>query len=236
MENRIPKTNPSDGTVLELLSEKIKYNIDCHRIGTILSFDTTTLTAEVQMVDFIYFPDKDGLLTEKLTPTKLINVPIKINATIKGGFTHPINAGDFCLLAINDRDIRNWHNTGKEKEVDLASMRSHSVSDSIAIVGLFPLNKIIANYNNNATKMYYENTSIALDEKVEIKNDATNLLEAITDLITAINSLGEAVKTAMTIPAVVGVPLTLDGGTQANITNALSEVNNAKSKFQSLLK
>ena len=255
------RAQPTLESLLEQIKQSTSYDINCHRIGFIVSFNEINQRAIVQLVDKIKLVSVDRLNLEDLTPEKqqeileassitpapLINVPVKINATLKGGITIPIKAGDFCIIEFNDRDLTNWLLGGANQinewlakneitGIDLASDCSHSFSDAIAIVGIFPNEKTLSNYNNNATEVFYENTKISLDNKIGISNSSGSLLQAIESLTDAINSLGEAVKSAQTIPAVIGIPLTLDSGTQSNISSALMEVSNSLTKFQNLLK
>ena len=146
------------------LENNLQKSINCHRIASIQAFDFLTQRASVQIVDYLYLPETENGSVQIITPALITNVPVQINGTLMGGLTIPINVGDFCLLAFNDRDLNNWLLSGETKNVGLASFRLHDYSDAIAIVGIFPNTANIQNYNNTATELFYKNTRISLQE------------------------------------------------------------------------
>ena len=146
------------------LENDVQKSINCHRIASIQAFNPTTQRASVQIVDYLYLPETENGTVKIITPALITNVPVQINSTTTGGLTIPINVGDFCLLAFNDRDLNNWLLSGETKNVELASFRLHDYSDAIAIIGIFPNTANIANYNNTATELFYNNTRISLQQ------------------------------------------------------------------------
>lgn len=221
------------------LSDDINKGLNSHRIGSIKSFNPNTQRAEVQIVDL--FTDTTYEVTQGIItyiPAILADVPVHINATINGGITIPINIGDFCLIEFNDRDISNWKISDKVEGIELASYRLHSLSDGVAIVGLFQNANPLLNYNNNATEIFYKiNSRISLQEtfinatngtstinigsKIDITNSAGHLGALIGDLIDIIAGL-------QTTPTIPGVPATLDPG-------VISQLNTIKGTIQNLL-
>ena len=160
------------------LTNNIGKGINCHRIGAIRSFNPETQRATVQIIDYLYLPDLPDNEIVKITPTLLINVPVQINCTTLGGMKIPINEGDFCLLAFNDRDLNNWLESGNTENTELASFRTHDFSDGIAIMSIFPDPNVLLNYNNEATELFYgENTRILLEEEIVTITNTSSTIE-----------------------------------------------------------
>jgi hypothetical protein len=214
----------------ELLQDKIFRDFFAHRIGIINVYNPSNNTATISIVDIDnYIVNVNTSIDRQFAP--LIEVPVFRYATQNAGFTKPILAGDSVLLLFNDTNIDNFiqNQTIQQPFNDIR----HDINNAIAI----PFDFTSWLHNNNATEMFYQQTTkISLDSKVGIKNASGSLLSAITNLTNAITELGNAVKSAMTVPAVSGVALALDGNTQANISNALNNVASAQSAFNALLK
>ena len=113
----------------------------------------------------------------------LVDCPVFINKGSRGGFTRHIDTGEYCLVLFNNRNIENWFNSGGVNEP--ADTRAHQLSDGIVIPGIFSNSSPLSDYNNDASEMNFEDTKIALDDKVEMKN-ATQTLQ---DLIFQLNTL-----------------------------------------------
>jgi hypothetical protein len=107
--------------------------------GRVKSFDpaSQTITAEV-----MYKPRHNG---EPVAMPDLFEVPVVLQRG--GGFTltHPIKPGDGVQLMFQARNMDNWHGNGEAAEA--ATGRMHDLSDAVAIVGLEPSPKKLANYN-----------------------------------------------------------------------------------------
>jgi len=198
------------------------YSFYCHRVGTVKSFNPDSQTASIQLVDKgVFFTDQGDVIVDF---PLLVNCPVMINKGAKGGFTMPVNKGDTCLVCFNDRDLDNWLVDGLTQRPN--TLRTHDLSDGIAIVGIRNQINKITDYNNDATEINYESNqisldsekislinssggSIVIDDKLELKNAAENLKGLIDELITIITNL-------KTVDPVSGL-LPIDGVTSASL-------------------
>lgn len=179
--------NPNIIDILKSNKLDIFATFNCHRIGIINSFDPTSQTASVQLVDkrTVNIIKDNGV--QYYNYSVLVNCPVYIPKAAAGGYTYPISAGDNCLVLFNDRDIDNWFNDGLVQVPN--SVRMHDLSDGIVIVGLYNLNNAIADYNNSATEMNYGLTKISLTDKIVIQNATQNLKTVLDSLITCLLNL-----------------------------------------------
>lgn len=231
-----PQKNQATLTsLLQQLKEEISFKINCTRVGSIKSFDPITQRAEVQMVDNIEILNQAGEF-EAIKPDIFRDVPVQINATFQGGLTVPINVNDFCIIQFNDRDLTNWKETGKTEELPLASLRSHSFSDGIAVIGVFPNTTPLANYNNNATEVFYGNTKFSLDGKAGLSNANGDLKTSIDNLIDKINGLINVIV-ALQVEDLKNKQIAeLVPATTTALNACISDFNAVKTEFGNLLK
>jgi len=150
---------PTPEDVVALKAEEERADIWTALPGRVKSFDpqTQTITAEV-----MYKPRHNG---EAVAMPDLLEVPVVLQRG--GGFTltHPIKPGDGVQLMFQARNMDAWHGKGEAAEASTARM--HDLSDAVAIVGLEPSPKKLANYNAN-------NFEIRSDDgknKIEISTD-----------------------------------------------------------------
>lgn len=121
-------------TLLDALKLDISKNINCVKVGTVVSFNAMLQEVTVQIAfQQVTSTAPDGTQTLAQYPL-LLNVPVYFPSG--GGFTltFPVAAGDECILLFNDRQIDNWLATGAGKPPNIA--RAHDLSDGIALVGL----------------------------------------------------------------------------------------------------
>jgi hypothetical protein len=122
---------PGMQQLLEDHRAEIFANLNCVNIGKIESVKSSEQTVEVQLQ--IRRPAADG--TSTLYPV-LVDCPYFV---LQGGGAYidmPIKAGDYCLVLFNDRCIDTWWDSANV--ADPPSMRKHSLSDGIALVGINP--------------------------------------------------------------------------------------------------
>jgi hypothetical protein len=222
-------------SLLQQVKQEISYTINCNRIGCIKAFDPATQRADITLVDAIEIVNKDGVF-EKLPSIELVNIPVQINATLKGGLTTPINEGDFCILQFNDRDLTNFLETAAKQDIPLASMRAHSFSDGIAVIGIFPNPAPITNYNNNATELFYEQTRLSLDEKAGLSNANGDLKTSIDNLIDKINGLINVLIAFEVIDPLNNKSSFTSPGTVASLNSSIADFTAVKAEFNNLLK
>lgn len=141
--------------------------LNCIKIGEIVSFDKTKQTANIR----ILHKQKDDYY---YINSKLIEYPLlqEVPCVIMGGGTsyvsHPISAGDQCVLLFSDYMIDYWQNTGEARQSDID--RRHDISDAIAIVGLKALPKAIQAYSDFLDLHYSDNSSIIVGDKITLNN------------------------------------------------------------------
>ena len=109
--------------------------------GRIEAYDETTQTATVVVELQREFRERDGAVVAESVPF-LLEVPVLFPRA--GGFsiTFPVAAGDKCLVVFSERDISGWRQLGAEALPP--SARMHSLSDAVAILGLWPSGNAIS--------------------------------------------------------------------------------------------
>ena len=158
--------------LIEKLSNNIKVTTHCVKIGEIVSFDKTDQTATVKV---LHIMDKNYNVYMDTT----LEYPIlqKVPVVIMGGGTtyisHPITAGDQCLLLFCDYMIDAWWTSGESKTSIFP--RKHDISDPIAIVGVRATPKAIQEYSDYLRLHYSENSSIVIGEQIDVNNETINL-------------------------------------------------------------
>ena len=182
--------NPPDlDDILDNLKNEIFANMNCVQIGKIKSYDVDTQSAEIE----IQFNRRKNE-TETSSYPVLVDCPVFV---LQGGGAYlnfPIKEDDFCLMLFNDRDIDDWW---VDNNVTVpSSLRKHSLSDGIALVGLNPKNSALALDDEkvilNATGY---NTEIVTDQTVLVKaTDGEENGEEASVLLDA--SLGEVLLSA----------------------------------------
>ena len=116
---------------LELIQDEIFRKINCVAIGRIEKVNYNEQTVEAFIV-YKRLLDNGQVKDYPL----LLDVPFFV---LQGGgsfFEMPIVKGDFCILLFCDRNFSTWWDSGAEKEPE--SIRRHSLSDGIALVGINP--------------------------------------------------------------------------------------------------
>ncbi len=99
------------------LKEEILSSLHCALPGTVVSFDASAQTAEIQPAV------KTGSMIWPLLSDVPIFMPVPFDV-------HP---GDACLVVFADIDIDAWFDTGEASEP--RSARKHSLSDGFAFIG-----------------------------------------------------------------------------------------------------
>lgn len=156
-DSKALRGNPEDVTRFQ--TEEERKDLWTSLPGRIKSFNPEKQTATVEVM---YKPRHNG---EPVDMPDLLEVPVMLPRA--GGFvvTSPVKEGDGVMLQFASRDISNWH--GKGEKAEAASQRMHDLSDAIAILGLEPSTKALANYNNEN----FEIRSIDGKTKIEITPD-----------------------------------------------------------------
>jgi hypothetical protein len=234
MKDRI--LHPSLTDIIDNFKVEIFRDFNCMKIGEIQSYDKTTASAQVK-IKIKEWTDKDA--NESIDYPLIDDVPIMI---LQGGGTwveFPIAKGDPCLLFFNDRDIDNWWTSGNETTPN--SLRKHSLSDCIALVGVNP--------KSSALNLSGGFRLFGGPHKMDFSNDNQgmasligSLFSNIDDLFTQISGFISDVSALVTINCVVGSPVTLNPATltaldtrSANFTTAKGNFDTLKNNFTQLL-
>lgn len=184
--------------LLELFKRDTLLSVNCHAIGRVKKFNKANQTCEVQIsYDKKYMEeDEFGIAQPVKKPYPLlVDIPVISLSGGESGLTFPIKAGDGCIVLFNDRDIDNWFE-GKETGF-VRTLRIHSISDGIAIVGIRNKNDFIQAYDDSRASLYNGSTRVAVGEsKILIENSITTLNTLLQELIDEIKDI----KTRDTIP------------------------------------
>ena len=151
MTPSILQLNKSDlRYLLNMIKNEVKRELNCHAIGTIITFDATTATCTVAF-NYKKILKQRNATSENTYTDVIVDYPVLVRVPViviggGGGYTtYPIFAGDTCLLMFCDRDIDLWLEQGSTSSPP-NSERLHDLSDAVALVGLNPVTKPILNY------------------------------------------------------------------------------------------
>ena len=202
-------------TLAELLNyhkREVSREINCHALGVIESFDSSTQTCKIKInylktqlvrqLSGVYAPESSSYPI-------LLDCPTIIMSGGDSGMSFPIKKGDSCIVLFNDRDIDNWVEGVDDNEV--ASNRLHSISDGIALIG--PRNKAnkLTNYDPDNPHIWNGATGIRVKvDKVLIENTTDKLGLLMRELI-------DQIKAITTSNAIVGAPSTISPASQVLI-------------------
>jgi hypothetical protein len=175
---------PDMRLVLDTWMNNSALKLNCHRIGTIVSFDSTKQTASVQIASLAVFGDKT------VPYPVLTQCPVFVPSGGNGCLTMPVSPGDSCLVLFNDRDIDNWYESGAVTAPNTA--RTHDLSDGLVIVGFRHQANPIPDYSVDV-ELRNNTAIVGLEDngKISIRNQDTTLKNVMTTLITALNKLDQ---------------------------------------------
>jgi hypothetical protein len=175
---------PDMRLVLDTWMNNSALKLNCHRIGTIVDFDSAKQTASVQIAALAVFGDKT------VPYPVLTQCPVFVPSGGNGCLTMPVSPGDSCLVLFNDRDIDNWYESGAVTAPNTA--RTHDLSDGLVIVGFRHQANPIVDYSVDV-EMRHGTAIVGLEDsgKISIRNQDTTLKNVLTTLITALNKLDE---------------------------------------------
>lgn len=231
MSDLITSPVPPDlRALLDNLKAEIFYTLNCHQLGVIESFDPVKQTASIRLSMLRVIG------TEEVAYPLLTDCPVMFPAAGGAYMTFPVVKGDPCLVLFNDRDIDNWFTTGNV--VAPNSIRAHSLSDGIAILGIRSLanppnvnaranDAVMVGLGNNFVRITTDGTiqiyrsvggvgsQIALDGKVGISSTAGGSLKAALDqlcgVLTAWVNTGGSTPNPATLTAITNAKNTIDG-------------------------
>jgi Phage protein Gp138 N-terminal domain len=175
--------DPDLTDVLTTFQSQIFYQMNCVKIGEIVSFDGTKKTAKIKILFKRVLANK----TLESYPS-IVDCPVFTLQGNGGAIQMPIAAGDQCIVLFSDRNIDNWFANGAEAAP--ANSRAHDISDGIAIVGINALNSSLEAYVSNQLRMFFAGAEINFDSGIiTIKNEITTLMTLISGLIDVLKAL-----------------------------------------------
>jgi hypothetical protein len=183
--------------LLDLVKTDVMRSLNCHSIGTIQEFNSAEQTAKVSINYKKVVYDRADTPTLLDYPV-LVDCPVIILSGGDGVITFPIKVGDTCLVLFNDRDIDNWFSSGQV--MGPASPRLHSFADGIVLVGVRSLKTPVADYDAARVVIGKDTTKVKLGDKVRIENASSDLLTALTQLITTLDTFFTATSGASIEP------------------------------------
>lgn len=176
--------SPDLRSTLNAFKAEVFYDLNCHQLGEIVSFDPATQTASIQLT--VDIQTNDSVYRYPV----LTNCPVFVLSGGNGCITMPVAEGDTCLVLFNDRDIDNWYTTGNEAVPN--SPRTHDLSDGLALVGFRNLSNKIFGYDPTELQIRNGTGKIAITAdtgKVKMSNDVGSLLNAMNKIILALTAL-----------------------------------------------
>lgn len=208
---------PTLTDTLNTLKTDIFRNLNCVKIGQIVSFNGANRTAKVQ----IQF--------RRVLPNEQIgNYPVLVDCpvfTLQGGgasIQFPIMAGDQCILLFADRNIDTWFQTGAQDAPP--DSRCHDLSDGIALVGINSLANPLPTYMAGTMQFSVGTGELVIGDGdvelraapnaaeldliaqiVTLKNGTTSLLTLLSGLIDVIKTLQVNGPLPLTAPSIAAL-------------------------------
>ncbi len=143
--------------ILEGITQKTGYELNCVRIGIVQNVYYDDLTVDVQIANKRTLNlNKDG--TQNVKDFPLIRAKI---AYCNPFITFPVSQGDECVMLFSDREIESWFiNGGVNPE---GYPRMHALTDCVALFGIRSLPKMIQ-IVANCLNLFYGNNSLKIDK------------------------------------------------------------------------
>lgn len=237
---QIYKSQTDINDMMKISQDAIMARLNCHSVGKILEFDSTTQTCTVQMMQIKQFANN------MYEPAPITDVPLIIYGAGGGHITLPNPVGSICLLFFIDRNIDAFLDTGELYVPE--TTRTHDFTDCIAITTFSTLNNPIQNYDNDAISIIHNKIIEEIVYTSIIKNyadsillkttqdnngtiaysqikltDKVNIQNTTTDLLTLLKGLIDVIKA-----------ITITSGVVSNVSQTALE--NYKTNLGNLLK
>lgn len=165
---------PTLASTLEGIKTSTMRSMNCVQIGIIQSFDAATQLATVQ----IAMKQIKDILEDGTRIFEEYPIAGKCPVFFLFGGTDfislPIAVGDPCILLFNDQEIDQWVKNGAGQYP--VSIRTHDLSDAIALVGIRPLTNSVVGYITNGIRLSHDGGN----SKIDIKTD---LIETLATLL-----------------------------------------------------
>lgn len=190
----VAKNKPvEDASLTDVLIEHaraINIKLNCHAIAQIQAFNSEkqTCTATINYQREVVSRNQDGTYSSKPKNYPiLVNVPVIVMSGGTANLTFPIKKGDDCLILFNDRDMDTWLTSSTIQPPN--SNRLHDLVDGIALVGLKPYTKAIADYDMDRVRLQNDKAYVGISaDKIKIANDLHTLHDILQDIISALTT------------------------------------------------
>ena len=174
---QVYKSQVNLNDIMQISQDAIMSRLNCHGVGKILEFNSTTQTCTVQIMQLKQFAN------DYIEPAPITDVPLILYGANNAFITLPDPVGTICLLFFMDRNIDSFLNTGEMYAP--ATTRTHDFSDCIAISTFTTLNNPIQSYDSNAISIIYDKVIEEIAYTAIIKNYANSIKLNVTDSISA---------------------------------------------------
>lgn len=180
------------------IKESALYDVVCHNIGKIISFNYENQTAEIELMQLKQYNNV------YYKPTVLSEIPVIIYGGLSSYITMPDLVGTICVILTFDRNIDAFLETG-ESYAPVTS-RAHNITDSVALPTFYPFNKSIKNYDNEAITLYNEkideegnktSAHIKITDKLNLQNTTQNLANLIQAFLIACENIQTVTNTGL---------------------------------------
>ena len=204
---------------LNLQQNAIMSRLNCHNIGRILEFESTTQLCTVELMQIKQFGD------QAYTPAPITQVPLIMLGAGNAHITMPNPVGTTCLLLFLDRNMDNFMETCEQYMPDTARM--HDFTDCVALTTFKTLVDPIQDYDEQAISLLNEDTSLKIypdslevqtTGKIKLANTTQNLAALMQSFLTACENI------------------TVDTNTGALSPTSKQAFTNLKTQFEELLK
>lgn len=158
MDNRERVSDPEE--TLRAAMDGLRSGLWTSMPGIIDSFDTSTLTATVQLAI-------KGVVTGIDGKAQFVNMPLLVDVPVhfpRGGnctLTFPVAAGDECLVVFAARCIDSWWQSGGVQVP--FEPRIHDLSDGFAFVGFFSQATKISGVSTTSTQLRSNDGATSID-------------------------------------------------------------------------
>jgi hypothetical protein len=240
MSEGVRNRQSQDYTLADLLSmwkKDIFLSLNCHAIATVQAFDAATqkVTATMNYKKVYIRPNGDGIYGEVEAPYPLlIDCPLIVLQGGSAALTMPISQGDKCLILFNDRDIDNWIHSGEI--LAPATERLHAFSDGIALVGLNPFSRPIADWDTTRAVLRNGNAMVGVgSEKLKLSNELYTLNGLLQELITEVKSLATQAAAITVLGVTSGASASGVPANAAAFTTIFGQLTTTATKIGALL-
>lgn len=144
--------------------------------------------------------------------------PIPIVASVPvafprgGGFflSFPLQVGDLVLLVFTERSLDKWLD-GRGEEVDPVDLRTHDLSDAVAIPGVYPFRSAVADAGSTDAVLGKDGSDaqvhLRADDTIHVGKNATAAAARVADPTSAAASMATWITNVSTALTTLGQPV-----------------------------